>query len=118
MIPAFPKPSQVKKIKPAVRVFRDGREVCDLTIKAGRDEYEHRKWLMWDRQARKCCLCGQPLSRAEMMFEHWDGRGHGGGHRDDRIEKDGKPYNGVAHPLCNSRKGSRRTNPFANDFII
>ena len=103
-----------KPPKPAVRIFEGGREVCDLTTKAGRDEYERRKDLMHKRQAGICCLYGKApmcpgrLRRAEAMFEHEDGRGSGGGKRDDRIEVDGKPQNGVAHPLCNSWKGSRR----------
>jgi hypothetical protein len=108
MIPAFPKPSQIRKTPEAVKTFRDGREVCNLLCKAGRDEYERRKRVMWERQARKCCLCGFKLAWSEAMFEHWDGRGHGGGHRDDRIEKDGLAYNGVAHPKCNSLKGPLR----------
>lgn len=118
MIPAFPKPCQIRKVPEAVRVLRDGREVCNLLTKAGRDEYERRKRVMWERQGKRCFLCGERLAWGEAMFEHWDGRGHGGGHRDDRIEKDGKPYNGVAHPLCNSLKGSKRYNPLANDFIV
>jgi hypothetical protein len=34
----------------------------------------------------------------------------GGAHRDDRIEVDGKPYNGAACHACNTAKGSRRVN--------
>jgi len=44
----------------------------------------------------------------DITFEHQDGRGMGGSHRDDRIEIDGKPYNGAAHGKCNSDKGSKR----------
>ena len=94
--------------------YADGREVCNLLTKAGRDEYEHRKRQMWDRQKRRCCLensdadCPGPLRWADAVFEHQDGRGMDAAHRDDRIEKDGKPYNGVAHAWCNSRKGSQR----------
>lgn len=117
MIPANPKPSQVRKKPEAVKVMRDGREICNQLCKEGRDEYERRKRVMWERQEKKCFLCGLKLGWAEAMFEHWDGRGHGGGHRDDRIEKDGKPYNGVAHPTCNSDKGSKRYNPLASAFI-
>jgi hypothetical protein len=75
---------------------------------------------MWERQGRRCCLeglvagCKGKLGLAEASFEHQDGRGMGGGHRDDRIEKpdpdtgEMRPYNGVAHPWCNGRKGSVR----------
>jgi len=124
MIPAFPKPSQVKKIKPAVRVFRDGREVCDQTTKAGRDEYERRKFEMRDRQKFICPLCNLFLPKSDTTYDHWDGRGHGAGHRDDRIFKPNprtgelEPYNSAVHWLCNSKKGSRRYNPLAGDFIL
>jgi hypothetical protein len=115
MIPAFPKPSQIKVAPVAFRTFAGDREVCNLTCKAGRDEYERRKRVMWERQGKTCCICGLKLRWAEAQFEHQEGRGFNGGHRDDRIWKlnvdTGKmePYNGVAHPMCNSRKGSQRT---------
>jgi hypothetical protein len=108
----FPKPK--KPSKPTVRVFRDGREVCNLLVKAGKDEYNRRMRVMWERQKRRCCLegiiegCTGYLKWEEATFEHQNGRGHGGGSRDDRIEIDGKPVNGVAHPRCNIAKGSRR----------
>jgi hypothetical protein len=104
---AFPKPWQRKPNRLAVRVFMDGREVCDVTRRAGYDEYERRKRLMWERQGKKCFLCGQTLFWKDATFEHQDGRGMGGSKRDDRIEKDGQPYNGVAHLLCNQTKGSQ-----------
>ena len=107
-LPAFPKPGQVKKKPVAVRVFKGGREVCNLLCKDGREEYMRRKRVMWERQGRTCILCHCVLRWDEATFEHQDGRGHGGGHRDDRIEKDGKPYNGVAHGRCNIDKGSKR----------
>ena len=47
-----------KPPKPAVKVMKDGREICDQLTKAGRDEYERRKRLMWERQKRRCCLEG------------------------------------------------------------
>jgi hypothetical protein len=112
MIPAFPKPSQVKKPPVVVRVFRDGREQVNLLCKAGRDEYESRKDKMHERQKGICCLyghvkgCPGRLRRSEAVFEHEDGRT--GGHRDDRIEVNGKQVNGVSHPICNTQKGSRR----------
>lgn len=108
MLPAFPKPSQVKKQRPAVKVMKDGREICQLNTRAGQDEYARRKEAMWERQGKLCCLCWKKLAKGLMTFEHDEGRGHGGGHRDDRIEVNGKPINGVAHPLCNVKKGSVR----------
>lgn len=116
----FLKPKDQKKPpKLAVRVFRDEREVCDLTTKAGRDEYMGRVRQMWERQGKRCCLeglvkdCPGYLRLAEATFDHDEGRGHGGGHRDDRIEiPDGKggmkEINGAAHAWCNSKKGSCR----------
>lgn len=110
----FPKPSQIKKQPVAVRIMKDGREIVNLLCKAGRDEYEHRKDQMFERQKGICCLyghiegCPGRLRRSDAVFEHEAGRGHGGGHRDDRIEVNGKPQNGVAHPICNSKKSSQR----------
>jgi len=105
---AFPKPRVRHSV--AVRVYQDGREVCNLQTKAGRSEYAFRIWQMLLRQTHRCCLCGKWLRSEEATFEHQDGRGMGGGHRDDRIEVDGKPINGAAHFWCNSAKGSRRMN--------
>ena len=106
--PAFPKPRVRHSV--AVRVYRDGREVCNLQTKAGRSEYRFRIEQMLLRKKHLCCLCHKPLRLEEATFEHQDGRGMGGGHRDDRIEVDGKPINGAAHGWCNSAKGSRRMN--------
>lgn len=63
---------------------------------------------MWERQGKTCRICGRKLALGEAVFEHEDGRGFNGSHRDDRIEIDGQPKNGAAHPLCNTQKGSRR----------
>ena len=119
----FDKPKNQKKPPPvAVRVFADGREVCNLLCREGRDIYMGRIETMRLRQNKRCCLyghvegCPGQLNKADATFEHQDGRGHGGGHRDDRIEipdpKTGKmkPINGAAHAWCNSRKGSQRIN--------
>lgn len=94
-------------MKDAVKVFRDGREVCAQTV-LGRREYQRRIRVMWERQRGLCCICKVPISLMGATFEHQEGRGMGGGHRDDRIEKDGKLYNGVACLYCNWLKGSRR----------
>ena len=112
-IPAFPKPSQVKREPVAVKVFADGREQCNIKTTAGNAEYHRRKWLMWERQGRRCCLegflpeCPGALRAAECTFEHEHGRT--AGHRDDRIElPDGTWINGAAHMVCNGIKGSRK----------
>jgi len=121
-IPMFPKPGDIKNEPVHVRIMKDGREICNQMTKAGRDEYERRKRVMWERQGRTCCLkghikvCPGALRWSDAMFEHQDGKSHGGGTHDDRIEKlnpkTGKmePYNGVAHAICNSLKGSRKIN--------
>jgi hypothetical protein len=92
---------------PAVWTYPSGREVCPKTI-LGRREYQSRIALMWTRQKGLCCLCQRPVALCQAVFEHQDGRGHGGGNRDDRIERDGKPYNGAACFRCNAEKGSKR----------
>ena len=123
MIPAFPKPSQVKKKPEAVRIMKDGREICRLNIKAGMDEYVRRKRAMWERQNKRCCLeglipdCPGKLRWEDATFEHSEGRGHGGGHRDDRILVDGSPQNGVSHPHCNVAKASRRLSTMLQEIV-
>jgi hypothetical protein len=112
MIPAFPKPGQVKKKPVAVRVLRDGREKVNLLCKEGRDEYTRRKRVMWERQKGICCLygiipgCPGKLALGDAMFEHELGRT--AGHLDDRVEVNGRWINGSAHSVCNSKKGSRK----------
>jgi 5-methylcytosine-specific restriction endonuclease McrA len=103
MIPAYPKPSQVRKPKPAVRVFRDGREVCTDT-KAGWEEYDRRKRVAWEEQKRLCSLCGKPLRWADSSIDHKKPRGMGAGSRDDRQENVA-----AAHHFCNAARGSKRT---------
>jgi hypothetical protein len=95
-------------------VFPDGREVCNLQTVSGKHIYWERIEAMWTRQKGICCLyghipqCPGPLRLDDATFEHEDGRGMNGGHRDDRIRKAGRKYNGVAHALCNQLKASRR----------
>lgn len=88
-------------------VFAGGREVCRKNT-AGKREYQRRIDVMHHRQGGMCCLCHLPLDRRFATFEHEDGRGLGGGRRDDRTEKDGHWINGAAHGQCNGEKGSRR----------
>jgi hypothetical protein len=97
-------------VMPPIKVFPDGREVCIRTCLAGNEEYRARTLKMLKRQNGYCCLCNLPLRDSDATFEHQDGRGMGGSRRDDRIEKEGKPYNGAAHGWCNAEKGSRRIN--------
>ena len=88
----------------AVIRYRDGREVC-VNSATGWQEYKRRVRLMWQRQERRCCLCNRPLALANATFEHQRRRGMGSAWRDDRIEKDGQPWNGAAHWICNGEKG-------------
>lgn len=101
---------RTKRKIPAVEV-KGGREVCTKTA-AGLREYCRRTEAMWERQRGLCSICGLPMRIEEATFEHDDGRGHGGGHRDDRIEVDGEPKNSAAHGICNVRKGSVRLKNF------
>jgi hypothetical protein len=41
-------------------------------------------------------------------MDHQDGRGHGGGIRDDRTIVNGEWHNAAVHGICNTRKGSKR----------
>ena len=112
-----------KPPKPMMKVFPDGREVLNLLTKAGSDEYQRRKFEMWDgRQGKRCALqitdiCRQRQGRwprNEIQFDHENGRGTGGSKRDDRIEvldpETGKmkPQNGAVCPYCNSEKSSQK----------
>jgi hypothetical protein len=88
----------------AVRVYLDGREVCQDSP-AGWREYKRRVSGMLQRQNHRCCLCGRRLSLANSTFEHQRRRGMGSAWRDDRITKDGQDWNGAAHWVCNSKRG-------------
>lgn len=121
LVPINPKPKDdVKPPRLAVRILRDGREICNQLTKEGRDEYVNRKRTMWERQGRMCCLhghiasCPGKLNWADAVFAHEVAKGHGGGSTDDRVEivVKGKLHrqNGVAHPRCNMMQGSRRIN--------
>ena len=84
----------------AVRVYPDGREVCQDTP-AGWREYKRRVGVMVERQRHRCSLCRGRLSLGNATFEHQRRRGMGAAWRDDRITKDGQEWNGAAHWVCN-----------------
>lgn len=95
----------------AAVIVRGEREICTDTAK-GKAEYKRRVEAMLERQDGMCGLRISPLcpGRLELnqaTFEHQDGRGFNGSKRDDRIERDGKPYNLAACWWCNGAKGSR-----------
>ena len=107
MIPAFPKPSQVRKPQEAVKVHPDGRQVCNLKTVAGKDEYDSRRYQMVRRQRFLCAICG--LLKIFLFFDHEAGRGHNAAHRDDRLlHEDGRWKNAALCATCNSLKGSKR----------
>lgn len=124
---AFPKPSHVQQDKPTVKVFKDGREICDQLTKAGRDEYHLRVRIMYERQGKRCGLIISPqckerggrLLLSEAQFEHSNGRGMGGGKRTDAIvDKDGNPTNMAVCVWCNSLKSSRPLSDFEDETLI
>ena len=100
----FPKPKDIKKAPVAVRVFKDGREACNLLCKAGSDEYQRRKRVAWEAQGRLCGICKLPLRWADSTVDHIKPRKSGGSERDDRQENIA-----AAHAICNSQRGSRRS---------
>lgn len=82
-----------------------GREVCSPTA-AGRKEYKRRTEDLERRQKHRCAICLLVFMR--MQLDHQDGRGHGGGHRDDRIVINGEWHNAALCDFCNKNKASRR----------
>jgi hypothetical protein len=123
----FCKPKDAPRArKPAVRVFRDGRECCDLTTKAGRDEYKRRLREMWERQGRKCGLQISPQCKArggrllvnEATFDHGQCRGMGGAKRTDKIwDERGNPISLAVCCYCNCLRGSQPLSNFLADII-
>ena len=122
MLPAYPKPSQIRQQRPAVKVFAGGREVCDMTTKAGRDEYRNRVRIMWERQGKKmrfndfATMQGEEWQAAQLMKQPSSIVGHvgwGGSRRTDAIiDKEGKWLNMAACCWCNSLKSSRPLEEF------
>ena len=95
--------------KEAVKVYPDGREVLNLRVKAGRQEYYSRTLQMLNRQCGFCAICGTPTIFLLVEYDHEAGRGANGGHRDDRLMKpDGKWQNAALCRRCNALKGSKR----------
>jgi hypothetical protein len=89
----------------AVRIYRDGREVC-VDSPAGWREYKRRVEVMVQRQNHRCCLCNRRISVGTATFEHQRRRGMGSAWRQDAIvDKDGNWINGAAHWDCNVKKG-------------
>jgi 5-methylcytosine-specific restriction endonuclease McrA len=100
----FPKPKDIKKVPEAVRVFRDGREVCNQLTKAGRDEYIRRKREAWEDQKGICAICHLRLNWADTTADHIKTRGMGGGKRDDSQKN-----LAAVHWKCNVERGSKQS---------
>jgi hypothetical protein len=110
-------PAKYFKAKPeAVKVYPDGREVCNLRLKRGKQEYYTRSILMLERQGMKCAICRKPVHYIWAEFDHEAGRRANGAHRDDRIEifipdEDGitiRWQNAAVCRNCNTEQGSKR----------
>jgi len=110
MIDPLLKPKDQKRslrLRLPVKVFDDGREVCDRKTSAGRREYKTRKLEMWVRQKYRCRICFKPLAAEGSQFDHENSRHP----QDDRIVVDGRWQNGAVHEFCNQQKGSTRGYP-------
>lgn len=102
-----PRPGTKYPVVNGVMTYPDGREVCQDTM-AGRREYRSRTRQMLMRQRGVDAITGEPMDTWEATFDHEAGRGHGGGHRDDRIGSDDDWHNAALSEASNSKKGSRR----------
>lgn len=104
MLPAYPKPGQLKQPVEPVKVFADGREVCNDKTVEGRAEYRRRRRVAFEEQKGICPLCRKRLLWSEATTDHKRPRGMGSGARDDR-----QSNIAAVHGLCNSMRGSKRT---------
>lgn len=93
--------------KGAVKKFEDGREVCSDNA-AGKVEYRNRTLAMHARQGGMDPITGEWMNYRDVTFDHEAGRGHGGGHRDDRIEVDGEWQNAALSVESQGIKCSKR----------
>lgn len=93
------RPRRSAKTKDAVRIYPDGREVCQNNA-AGRREYAKRRLERWRIDKGVCCLCDQMVWPSACTIEHPNGRGMAGSKRDDRVSEIR-----VAHYRGNMAKG-------------
>ena len=105
------------RIENHVRIFSDGREICENT-KPGRDVYKSRREAMSERQGGLCALCALPMRPYDTTFDHERTRGMGGANRDDRIEVDGVWQNAAVHFRCNADKGSQRREYVVTQYSV
>jgi len=109
-----------KKWRTRPTIIRRGdREICNTSTVEGLALYRGRVEEMLTRQGFICCVGMEPLALADATFEHEQGRGMGGGHRDDRThDSDGNPINGASCLFHNSQRGSRRKEIFKGIFPL
>lgn len=100
-LPKYPKRPRLG----AYKELPDGAQICTDTA-AGKREYFNRTRLMAARQNELCAICNRFM--IDPQFEHQEGRGMNGSHRDDRTEIDGEWHNAAVDGDCNIRKGSKR----------
>ena len=103
MIPAFPKPSQIKRKPEVEHVYPDGRTKLNLNTKEGMARLIARKRHAWEEQGRICSICKKPLRWAETTADHILPKKQGGSEHDDRQENIA-----AACFWCNAKKGSQR----------
>lgn len=96
-----------RRKQPAIEYFPD-REVCNMKTAEGKRMYKDRLYEMEVRQGFTCAICTR-IAGGRMEFDHQDGRGANGGHRDDAITdfKGGWINAALCHD-CNTKKGSKR----------
>jgi len=91
----------------SIKTYLGGREVCQGNA-AGKREYLARTVEMWERQKGLCAICGNWIELRFAEFDHQNGRGLNGAHRDDRTVVGGNWHNAAVHHVCNIAKASKR----------
>lgn len=109
---------QFRRFKPVVEFPEGlhGRQVCNRGTKSGRQEYKRRTEKMEIRQDFKCAICKRFF--LVMTFDHQDGRGSNGSHRDDRVlDEKGEWKNAALCEPCNKWKASRRYRWIGGEYL-
>jgi 5-methylcytosine-specific restriction endonuclease McrA len=99
-LPMFPRPSDIKDEPVLERVYKDGRTKINQLTKAGRELYQQRKRIAWEKQGKICPICKKRLTWADATTDHIRPRSLGFDDREENIQ--------AVHYLCNIRKGSQQ----------